>query len=445
MVSVISGNIVNEGRIFSGSIKICGDTIVDIIPLQEKPREGDPYILPGVIDEHVHFREPGMTDKGDIATESRAAAAGGVTTFMDMPNTCPQTTTIDALKHKIAIAKQSSLVNYAFYLGATHDNMAELQNVDTALTPGIKLFMGASTGNMLVDSDEALNCIFEVATRRGLPIIAHCEDSAMIARNEEKLRKQLGNEAGVEFHPIIRNEEVCANSTRKAIALARKHNANLMVAHVSTATELQEIAATQGHVRAEGCLSYLMFSNEDYATLGARIKCNPAIKSANDRQALRQALSNGAIYAIATDHAPHLPANKKGGVFQAASGMPSVQFSLVLMLQLAEEGVLSLPRVAELMSHNPAQYFGVYKRGFIRKGYKADIAVVSRLTAPHIISDKEVLSRCGWTPYAGLATNWQVEATYCNGIQIYTHNQGITVSQPAGQQVEFHHADNAQI
>ena len=398
-----------------------------------------------MIDEHVHFRDPGLTEKGDIQSESNAAAAGGITTFFDMPNTKPQTTTLSALSDKLALAKKKSLVNYAFFLGATNNNTAELQNVDATAVPGIKLFMGASTGNMLVDDNDALHNIFALAASRHLPLVTHCEDSALIARNETKIKATYGLNADVSFHPIIRDEQACINSTLKAIDMAEKHSAQLMVAHVSTAKELVEIAAHSDLVKAEACIAYLTFCDEDYASLGASIKCNPAIKSQTDLMALRHALANGQIYTIATDHAPHLPEQKQGGLFEAASGMPSVQFSLTMMLQLTDEGWLSLPQVVQLMSHNPASFFGVEQRGFLRKGYKADIVIVNHLSEPHTITDNDVLSKCGWTPYAGKSTQWQVDQTICNGTTVYQHDKGVNTLCHAAQQVTFSHDNRTQI
>lgn len=362
-----------------------------------------------------------------------------------MPNTKPQTTTLSALSDKLALAKKKSLVNYAFFLGATNNNTAELQNVDATAVPGIKLFMGASTGNMLVDDNDALHNIFALAASRHLPLVTHCEDSALIARNETKIKATYGLTADVSFHPIIRDEQACINSTLKAIDMAEKHSAQLMVAHVSTAKELVEIAAHSDLVKAEACIAYLTFCDEDYASLGTSIKCNPAIKSQTDLMALRHALANGQIYTIATDHAPHLPEQKQGGVFEAASGMPSVQFSLTMMLQLTDEGWLSLPQVVQLMSHNPASFFGVEQRGFLRKGYKADIVIVNHLSEPHTITDNDVLSKCGWTPYAGKSTQWQVDQTICNGTTVYQHDKGVNTLCHAAQQVTFSHDNRTQI
>ena len=431
---------------FYGRICVEGDTIVSVNENDNDNENENLYIFPGVIDEHVHMREPGMTEKGDMASESRAAAAGGVTSFFDMPNTKPQTTTTERLHEKLTLAAEQSIINYGCFIGATNDNTQELQAIDTALVPGIKVFMGASTGNMLVDDEDMLDKIFALAAERNLPIVAHCEDSALIEKREQRIENSEqrtenseGREPGVEFHSIIRNEEVCLSATRRAIALAERHGTQLLVAHVSTGKEIPLITLSRGNIKAETCVSYLTFCNKDYARLGARIKCNPAIKTEADRLALRQALADGRIHCIATDHAPHLLADKQGGALTAASGMPSVQFSLVMMLQLADEGWLSVPQVVQLMCHNPAQLFGVEKRGFLRPGMKADMTIVRHLDTPHTINDDEVLSKCGWTPYAGLQTHWQVEETICNGTTIYHHGRGTDNTSRAAQQIRFSH------
>lgn len=450
MISIVNALIVNEGRVFRGSLKIDGTVLAEVASEGDDfVAEGEVvdaqgcYVLPGVIDEHVHFREPGLTQKADIRNESRAAAAGGVTTFFDMPNTVPQTTTLAEFEQKRRLGTHNSLVNYAFYIGATNDNAEVLQQIDTTAIPAIKVFMGASTGNMLVEKENALNRIFDIAARRRLPIMAHCEDSALIARNEARVKSTVGQDAPVEYHAVVRNEEVCLNSTRKAIALARQSGAELLVAHVSTAAELKEIAAAGKNINAEACVAYTCFSSDNYASLGGRIKCNPAIKSEADRQYLRGALSRGEVLTVATDHAPHLLSDKQGGAFTATSGMPSVQFSLPLMLQLVEEGVVDVPRVAELMCHNPARYFGVVGRGFIRPGYKADLVLVRRTEKPHVIADADVVSKCGWTPYVGVSTNWRVETTLCNGTVVYRYDKGFVAPDYRGEAVEFKHEENS--
>ena len=439
MRRVVSGRIVNEGRVFCGSIGIDGDVIADIeeVDAGSAALTPDIYVFPGVIDEHVHFREPGLTEKGDFESESHAAAAGGVTTVFDMPNTLPGTTDRTSLREKLALAHERCLINYAAFIGATDDNLDELSMIDASMVPGIKVFMGASTGNLLVSDDCTLHEIFALAAKRGLPIVAHCEDAEMIKANAARVMEVTGEDAGVELHSQIRDSEVCLSSTRKAIALAEGHGARLMIAHVSTAAELEEIVL-HANVKAECCPSYLTFCCQDYARLGALIKCNPAIKNESDRLALRQALGNGGVYCIATDHAPHEMAVKQGGAFKAASGMPSVQFSLTMMLQMADEGWLTLPRVAELMCHHPATYFGVQQRGFIRRGMKADLVIVRHLDEPHTVTNKDVVSKCGWTPYSGMQTRWQVEQTICNGVTVFRLG-GRQAAKRAAQQVIFRH------
>ena len=450
--SIINGLIVNEGEIFEGSVKICNDRIVEIARLGAPfVSEGEVidiaggFLLPGVIDEHVHFREPGMTHKADIYSESRAAAAGGVTSFFDMPNTVPPTVTVEQLNHKCLLAAKSSMVNYAFYIGATNDNVAELQAADPGSVAAIKLFMGASTGNMLVEREEALHTVFDIAHRKNLPIVAHCEDTALMAANSNRVKQTVGEGAGVEYHSIIRDGEVCLVSTRKAISLAEETGARLLVAHVSTPEEVDEICGSSADVKAEICVAYLCFNTDDYATLGGRIKCNPAIKDPKSQKGLLAALEGEKVFSIATDHAPHRKEDKEGGAFKAASGMPSIQFSLPLMLQFTEGGVLSIDRVVELMCHNPARFFGVKERGFIRKGYKADLVVVRRDDISRVVSDEEVVSKCGWTPYVGRELNWRVDLTICNGNIIYSGSKGFVAPDYRGEAIVFCHDNNTEV
>ena len=338
---VKGGTIVNEGRTFDGSIIIEDEIISQIIQgstlseasFDEVVDASGCFVLPGIIDDHVHFREPGLTEKADIDSESGAAAAGGVTTYFDMPNTVPQTTTLEALEEKYSLAAQKSHVNYAFF-GATNDNVSLFPRLDVHRVPGIKLFMGSSTGNMLVDRREALEHIFASAE---LPVMTHCEDTDIINRNMAEARQQYGEDPKVIHHPEIRSEEACYESTRMAVELARKHQARLHVAHLTTAKELELFQSSYSHLQsitAEATVSHLYFCDRDYAALGTRIKCNPAIKTEHDREALREALNDGRIAVIGTDHAPHLLTQKTGGCAKAASGMPMIQFSLVTMLEL---------------------------------------------------------------------------------------------------------------
>lgn len=431
------GRIVNEGRSFEGAVIIEDEKIIDVIEGNEIPQDSTftsvvdakgCYVLPGIIDTHVHFREPGMTEKADIESESRAAAAGGVTSYFEMPNTVPQTTTLEALEDKFQRAAKSSHVNYTFFFGATNDNVDLFSKLDVHRIPGIKLFMGSSTGNMLVDRDEALNRIFASAK---LPIMAHCEDTAIINRNMEEAKKAWGDDPQVSLHALIRSEEACVVSTTKAVALAKKHRARLHVAHVSTAEELELIG---GNVTAEATVGHLYFTMLDHERLGARIKVNPAIKSPVDQFMLRESLNDGRITTIATDHAPHLLSQKQGGCAKAASGMPMVQFSLPTMLELVDQKVLSIERMVQLMAHNPATLFEVRNRGFIRKGYQADLVIV-RPKSSWTVTPEVIESKCGWSPMEGHTFNWRVEQTFCNGHSVY-HN-GIVDPQYIGQPLAF--------
>ena len=436
---VKGGTIVNEGRTFNGSLVIEDERITQIIEGNHTPEASYDevidasgcFVLPGVIDDHVHFREPGLTEKADMESESRAAAAGGVTTYFDMPNTVPQTTTFEALDEKFALAATKSHVNYSFFFGATNDNASLFPQLDIHRIPGIKLFMGSSTGNMLVDRKEALECIFSTAP---LPIMAHCEDTDIINRNMAEARRRYGDDPQVTHHPEIRSEEACYESSRLAVELAVKHHARLHIAHLTTAKELDLLSTSPDNITAEATVAHLYFSDRDYQDLGTRIKCNPAIKTEHDREALREALNDGRIAVIGTDHAPHLLSQKEGGCARAASGMPMIQFSLVTMLELVDQGVLSLERLVELMCHNPARLFEVRQRGFIREGYQADIVIV-RPDTGWIVTKDCIQSRCGWSPMEGHMYLWRVERTLCNGHTVY--EQGRVDASYVGQSVAF--------
>ena len=434
-----NGTIVNEGKSFVGSVIIDGEHIAEVTNAPIEPLPGDQItdvsgcvVLPGIIDSHVHFREPGLTDKADMDTESQAAAAGGVTTFFDMPNTVPQTTTLEALDEKFELAARKSHVNYSFFFGATNDNADLFPRLDVHHIPGIKLFMGSSTGNMLVDGDEALERIFAEAP---LPLMAHCEDTAIINRNMKAMQQQYGEDPEVWAHQLIRSEEACLTSTLKAISLAIMHETRLHIAHISTQAELEMIPANCLHViTAEATVGHLLFSTVDYQRLGTRIKVNPSIKSVIDQEALRQGLTDGRISTIATDHAPHLLTQKSGGSLRAASGMPSIQFALPAMLGLVSEGVLTIERMVELMAHNPAIIFDVRNRGFLRPGYQADITVV-RPNSPWTLNASDIRSKCGWSPFEGHEFNWRVEKTLCNGHIVF--DEGRVDSSYIGQPVSF--------
>ena len=430
------GTIVNENNIFDGTVIVEDSKITKIVDGDTVPNASFDdvidasgcFVLPGLIDDHVHFREPGLTEKADIDSESSAAAAGGITTYFDMPNTVPQTTTLEALEDKFKIAAQKSHVNYSFFFGATNDNVELFSKLDPHRIPGIKLFMGSSTGNMLVDRREALEKIFSTAQ---MPIMVHCEDTDIINRNMAEAKLKYGDDPKVSHHPEIRSTEACYQSTKLAVELATKHHARLHIAHLTTAKELELLA---DGITAEVTPSHLYFCDRDYTSLGTRIKCNPAIKSQTDRDALRQAVADGRIAVIGTDHAPHLLAQKEGGCAKAASGMPMIQFSLVTMLELVDQGVLTLERLVELMCHNPADLFGVRNRGYLREGYQADIVLV-RPNCGWTVTKDMIKSKCGWSPMENHMYLWRVERTICNGHTVYQN--GTVDTSYIGQPVTF--------
>lgn len=435
-----NATIVNEGTTRKGSIVIDGEYIEEVNydgkhqPEATFDRAVDAsgcFVMPGVIDDHVHFREPGMTDKADIESESRAAAAGGVTSYFDMPNTNPPTVTLEALEAKQGLARSKSHVNFAFFLGATNSNIDTLLSVDPHTVPGVKLFMGSSTGNMLVDRKEALEQIFSQVK---LPIMTHCEDTDQIKRNMEEAQEARGDDPDIRLHPYIRSAKACFDSSSMAVALARKYGAHLHVAHVTTAEELTLFKPYDPQITAEAVIGHLYFCDKDYSTLGSKIKVNPAIKSLEDREALRRALNDGRIAIVGTDHAPHLLSQKQGGCAKAASGMPMIQFSLPTMLELVDEGTLTIERLVELMCHNPARLFEVCRRGFLRKGWKADLTIV-RPNTPWTVTPDIIESKCGWSPMEGHTYHWKVEATLCNGHFVYEN--GKVDRNYIGQPIEF--------
>lgn len=431
---------VNEGCRKRGTLIIEDDRIEEIlegdaqpvIPVDEVIDGTGCYLLPGLIDDHVHFRDPGLTDKGDFASESRAAAAGGVTTVFDMPNCLPQTTTWQAYEEKWRIAAEKSVVNYGFLFGATAGNAYELEKLNPRKVAGVKLFMGSSTGNMLVDNERSLQAIFEHSR---LPIMAHCEDSHLIAANLERIQAICGDDPAIVHHPEVRNAEACYRSTALAVRLARETGARLHVAHLTTARELELFDPTDPQITAEACVGHLLFTDQDYPRLGSRIKVNPAIKTAEDREALRAALRSGKIYTVGTDHAPHRMSEKVGGCVRAASGMPLIQFSLVSMLELVDQGVLTIERLVQLMCHHPADLFQVENRGYLREGYKADLVLV-RPHVPWTLTPNRIQSRCNWSPLEGHTFHWRVERTFCNGFPIYNRGH-VTDEKFRGQAVCF--------
>ena len=413
-----NATIVNNGESHVGSLLVNGDKIERIVlgGVIEPEEEGcmvvdatGAYLLPGVIDDHVHFREPGMTAKADMHTESMAAAAGGVTSVLDMPNVVPQTTTVANWRERMEMAKGRMHVNYAFFLGATNDNLDEIMAMPSEEYPGVKLFMGSSTGNMLVDRREMLEQLF---ARSPKLIMSHCEDTARINANMKKAQELYGDDPDVTHHAEIRDAEACWQSSALAAELANATGARLHIAHISTERELDLLG---GNITGEACVAHLLYTDEDYARLRGRIKCNPSIKSDTDRKALRKALTDGRITCIGTDHAPHLLSEKQGGARTAVSGMPMVQFSLVSMLEMVDEGVLGVEQLVQLMCHNPADLFGIKERGYIQEGMKADLVLVGREEMAHTITSEDVLSKCGWSPREGDALHWRVMSTWVNG------------------------------
>ncbi len=439
-----NATIVNEGTQFNGSVVIEDEYIQQVISngddtSQTYDIEIDAtglYLFPGVIDDHVHFREPGLTHKADIASESRTAAAGGVTSYMDMPNTVPQTTSIDLLEEKFHLAENNSRINYSFYIGATNDNLDTIQKVNRTRVPGVKVFMGSSTGNMLVDNEEALYRLF---ANSPLLLMAHCEDTSIINHNINEFKKKYKgqNDFPVRYHSRIRNVEACYASSSLAVQLAKDTGARLHIAHISSARELglfDKGPVENKQITAEAVIAHLMFTTEDYDTLGTHIKCNPSVKTPEDRAALREALTDGTIDVVATDHAPHLLNEKQGGALKAASGMPMIQFSLVSMLEMADEGVLPISRIPDLMSHNPAKLFKIDKRGYIRPGYYADITLVDP-NGNWQVREGRYYTKCGWTPMDERVFKWKVRRTIINGITVYS--DGIVVDGVRGKELKF--------
>ncbi len=438
-------NIVNEGRTFLGSILILEDKIakvfegkladstisdeVDVIDGKGK------YLLPGIIDDQVHFREPGLTHKGDIGEGARAAVAGGVTSFMDMPNVKPPSTTIDLLEERYAIAAEKSVANYSFYMGATNENIEELKKVDPKTVCGVKVFMGSSTGNMLVDKEETLKKIFSEVS---VLIATHCEDQPTIDKNTALYKEKYGNDADVKYHPEIRSEEACYKSSSFAIEMAKKYGARLHILHLSTAREMSLFEnvddITKKRITGEVCVHHIWFDDNDYVEKGSLIKWNPAVKKASDKEAIRQALNDGVVDVIATDHAPHTEEEKQGGCFTAMSGGPMVQHSLNVMLELQKQGVFSMEKVVELMCHNPAELFQVEKRGFIREGYFADLVLVSKKSWE--VSKKNLLYKCKWSPLEGQRFSYKVDKTLVNGNVVYADSR-VAKDAPCGMRLTF--------
>jgi len=427
-----NATIVNDGRTFVGSVVIVGKRIKSVYEGNETIDISEPYIeidaaglllLPGIIDDQVHFRDPGLTHKGDLYTESRAAVAGGITSFFEMPNTKPQATTIDLLEEKYTAASIKSFANYSFLMGVTNDNFDELKKLNPRNVAGVKMFMGSSTGNMLVDNEKTLNRVFSEIP---LLIVTHCEDEVTIKQNIEHYKQLLGEDIPIEYHPLIRSAEACYKSSSYAVELATKYNSRLHVFHLSSAKEMalfsSDIPLKEKRITAEVCVHHLWFTDADYAKYGNRIKWNPAIKTESDRLALIDAVNSNKIDVIATDHAPHLLSEKEGSCLTAASGGPLVQHSLVAMLQLANQGVFSLEKVVEKMCHAPAELFRIEKRGYIRPGYFADLVLVDP-NRSWVVDTDNILYKCGWSPFEGTRFDASVLQTWVNGNLVYDNGQ----------------------
>lgn len=441
--------VINEGRSYIASVVLRNERIAEIYEGENTypetllskmdaiiPAEGK-WLLPGCIDDQVHFREPGLTHKASIATESRAAVAGGVTSFMDMPNTNPPTTTLEAWEEKMRRGAETSWANYSFFFGGTNNNADEVRRLDRHRLPGLKLFLGSSTGNMLVDNKATLERIFG---ETDLIIATHCESEAVIRANKEYYLAQYSKaDLDVTFHPLIRSAEACYRSSAEAVELAERLGSRLHILHVSTERELSlfrsDLPLEEKRITAEACVHHLYFHEGDYQRLGNKIKWNPAIKALTDREGLREAVRTGRIDIVATDHAPHLMSEKQGDCLSAASGGPLVQHSLILMLELAHQGVFSRELVVERMAHMPARLFGVVDRGFIRRGYWADLVLIDPKT-PYTITSSNNLTHCGWSPFEGITFAHSVSRTWVNGSCVY-ENGAISSERPSVMPLTF--------
>ncbi len=439
-ILITNANIVNEGKIIQADVLIVGERIKKIAgTISDSDAKvidaGGKYLLPGLIDDQVHFREPGLTHKADIYTESRAAVAGGVTSFMEMPNTSPAATTLELLEDKFKIAANTSLANYSFYLGTSNHNLEEIKKANPKNIAGIKIFMGSSTGNLVVDDIQALEGIFEHAP---MLIATHCEDDPMIKANQAKIIEEFGESIDASFHPKIRNAEACYKSSSYAISLAKKYGSRLHILHISTSRELDQfdntIPLAEKKITAEACVHHLWFSEKDYASKGNFIKWNPAVKSEQDREAIFAAVLDGRIDVIATDHAPHTLEEKMQDYLKAPSGGPLIQHSLVAMLEFFLQGKISLEHIVKMMCHNVADMFAVKDRGYIREGYMADLVLVD-LNSPWEVKKSNLLYKCGWSPFEGQKFQSAVSHTFINGRLAYEH--GEIIEGGLGQRLEF--------
>ena len=436
-----NGTIINEGRVFTSDILIKEDRIEKIGGIIENNcgaveiDASGKLIIPGCIDDQVHFREPGLTHKGTIFSESRAAVAGGITSFMEMPNTVPNALTQELLEEKYAIASKSSIANFSFFMGASNDNLDEVLKTNPTNVCGIKVFMGSSTGNMLVDNEKALEGLF---SQVGMLIATHCEDENTIKANLEKAKTLYGEHIPIQEHPIIRSEEACYKSSAFAVSMARKYGSRLHVLHISTEKETHlfdnTIPLEQKKITAEACIHHLWFTEKDYNSKGNFIKWNPAVKKESDRLGIWKALLDNRIDVIATDHAPHTLQEKNQSYFNAPSGGPLVQHGLLAMLEKVKEGVLSLEKVVEKMCHSPAILFRIKERGFIREGYKADLVVISQEKSP-IVTKENCLYSCAWSPFEGIQFSHTIEKTFVNGNVVF--QDGIIVNDIIGERLTF--------
>lgn len=442
-ILIKNARIVNEGRMFKGAVLIDRDKIEEVyeeaVPVaasgvQVIDAEGK-LLLPGAIDDQVHFREPGLTHKGDIASESRAAVAGGITSFMDMPNTKPQTTSIADLEWKLQRGAETSLANYSFFFGGTNDNMDEIRKLDRSRVPGLKLFLGSSTGNMLVDKKESLERIFGEAD---MLIAIHAEKEEVIKRNIAYYTDMYGEDLDISFHSKIRSEEACYASSSEAVELATRLNSRLHILHLSTAKELtllsNEIPLSEKKITGEVCVHHLWFHDGDYTQYGNRIKWNPSIKTLADRTALRNAVNDNTIDIVATDHAPHLLSEKEGSCLKAASGGPLVQHSLVGMLEMVAEGCFTYEKVVEKMAHMPADLFHIDRRGYIRPGYYADLVLVDPEKC-WTVAPENILYKCAWSPFEGTTFHHSITQTFVNGQLVY--DNGIVNDDVRGMEVRY--------
>lgn len=440
-ILIKNAQIVNENNTFLGDVLIENEIITKISSAIHAPKNAEiinadgKYLIPGFIDDQVHFREPGLTHKANIETESRAAVAGGITTFIEMPNTVPQATTQKLLENKFEIAAKDSYANYSFMFGGTNDNLTELLKTDPKKVAGIKLFLGSSTGNMLVDNERVLEKIF-LSTK--MIISVHCEDEATIKKNTAIFREKYGEDIPIKYHPVIRSEEACYLSSSKAIELAKKTGARLHVFHLSTAKETHlfrnDIPLEEKQITAEVCVHHLWFSDKDYEKKGTHIKWNPAVKTETDRLGLWEALLDDRIDVLATDHAPHTLEEKNNNYISAPSGGPLVQHAVIALLEKVKDGVISIEKLVEKMSHNPAKLFQIEKRGFIKEGYFADLVLIDT-KKPQTVSKDNILYKCGWSPFEGTTFSSTITHTFINGNLIYSN--GIFNDDIKGKRITF--------